>query len=120
MIILTTSKIKSEILDHLEDNIDLKKEDYECIFEFQGAIITVPYTIDPKESVYLKEGVGAEINGESYCIEDKDHFKIRTLSQDPNKRTLCQEIESFIEREERKMDEIDDRLNIMNDYKDHM
>lgn len=125
MITLLSSKVEEEIAAHFEENYELNKESFECIFEFDGAEITVPFEFKHEIVTYKNEWIGAEKDGVSYSIKDKEHFKIRRVEQNnyvpieseeseyskeeklkrPNKKTLQQEIDSIIKHEERKADE---------------
>ncbi len=107
MITLLNSKIEEEILNHFELEFDIteNQESFECIFEFDGAEITVPYEFKHELLIYKNEWIGARKGGVSYSIKDSEHFEIRRRDHNPNKKTLQQEIDSIIEHEERKAEE---------------
>ena len=106
MLTLLKSKIDSEVESHFEFEYEENKQEYECIFKFQGYEITVPYDVSTS-FIYKNQWISAEKNDKIYCDEDKDYFQISNKNYDPNKKSLSEIISQIIEHENRKASERD-------------
>lgn len=118
MILLTNSKIENEIIKHFDKNYEPDLIDYECVFKFDGAEIIVPYSIDG--TIYKNEHISAEKGGASYCIEDRDHFSIRRMTQNPKDDSIGKRIQDVIDEKESEAEEDKEIIKAIEAHNDWM